>query len=93
MSIPQDLWEKLYPIVTEIAEINRKYNFRQDPRSPEDVARFNELVKMDRAIVEAYNAEHPTDPCPACGGKRPASLGGGCVAIARCKLAPFAAGE
>jgi len=83
-----ELYEMTKSLLQEIANINRKYDFAHDGRSPEDEARSKELWVEVHRLENEYDQKHCVTPCPECGEPCFASMGGVCFNwYGNCKLA------
>ena len=83
-----ELQNLLSPLLTEISEINREYDFGARPMSHEIRARWEDLWEEIRAAEDEWDLAHPVSPCPECHSPRKASLGGVCTNFPQCDLAP-----
>lgn len=59
-----------------IGEINKKYNFKPNNRSDEDIEESKKLWVEIRKCDDKWDDLNPLLPCPSCNSERKASLSG-----------------
>lgn len=75
-----------------IVEINKKYNFGEFKRSPEDDKAWKEAYKELNAFYDDIDTKYPLAPCSACGTHRSVLVSSMCLNFGKCKLAPIGFG-
>ena len=81
-----DFGDEYRKLSSQREELYAKYNYRYELRSEEDQKLVDELTERLSKIREVYDLSNPMEGCPACGGKRKASLNGLCLNFKDCPL-------
>lgn len=85
--IAKEYYKEIKLFLDEAIALNQKYGFSVMERPKKDKARAKWLWNKIENIRKDFTGKYPISPCPECGEKRFALMGGNCINW-RCKKSP-----